>query len=287
MELDVFLIGGQSNAAGSGNGAMSPKVPAGKALQFHNGVITDANDPVGNAGAGQGATIGGSPWPAFCRTYYRITRRPVMVVPAAVSGSAQCYKADTGYGNWDASGTLVDAALTKLSDAMTAATAAGWEPIYNGLLWSQGESDGWAINNNKMNISDYKNAFGAMIIRFLTAYPDSNIYIFRTGKQADSNGNPCDSVGWATVRQGQLDMESYYHNNISTAIYNLRMVYLAAAQYPEYKLLQSDGVHYTQQGYNMMGHEGAIAVVNDGIVGNVIRKVDPYPYTKISLIYTD
>ncbi len=46
-QVDVFLIGGQSNAVGHGSSASSPVVPAGKVLQWVTGNITDANDPVG------------------------------------------------------------------------------------------------------------------------------------------------------------------------------------------------------------------------------------------------
>src|SRR5271166_2666730 len=100
--IDVFPIGGQSNALGQApmsTLSQSPHVPSGKVLQYYLGSISDANDPVGNS-------VYGSAWPSFGITYYNATGRNVAFVPAAVGATGQSSKADVGLGNWDASGTL-------------------------------------------------------------------------------------------------------------------------------------------------------------------------------------
>jgi carbohydrate esterase-like sialic acid-specific acetylesterase len=149
--LDVFLFAGQSNAQGNSvDGSLSPLVPTGKVLQFSGtlvsfiitgGTITDANDPVGPA-------IGGSAWPAFGNAYHAATGRAILFVPSAVGGTDQCATTGVSTAHWDIGGLLAPAAVTNLTNAMAAARAAGYAPIYRGILWSQGENDAGAIGNN-------------------------------------------------------------------------------------------------------------------------------------------
>lgn len=250
-DIDVFLIAGQSNAVGFGVAAQGPTVPHGKCLSYFQGTVTNANDPVGNAQSG-------SAWPSFCLTYYRATQHCVMVVPAAVGATGQSVKADTGYGNWDNSGSLVPRALGLLDEALAAATNAGWTPIYRGVLWCQGESDANAINAGKENASDYRNALIRMIDRFRVSYPESYFYVFRTGQlQAAPNG-------YTAVRSIQEEVcRTHGYGK------HCRIVYRGAYYYPLYGLMGA-GAHYSQPGYNMMGHYGAHAVINDGILSNWI-----------------
>ena len=146
--VDVFLIAGQSNAVGyPGSSAGSPIVPAGKVLQYYNGSISDANDPVGNA-------LNGSAWPAFGVVYYNATGHRIAFVPAAVGGSGQLATSDTGTGNWSPTGTLFTASTNKLDAAISALTNGGYTTTFKGVLWDQGENDAIKINGGMITVSD-------------------------------------------------------------------------------------------------------------------------------------
>lgn len=273
-DLDVFLIAGQSNAAGGGDANQSPPVDTAHVLQYWNGALSPANDPVGNSFPLAGATSGGSAWPSFGKTYYMITGRSIMFVPGPpVGGTGQCASADmgtgfsdVGLGNWDSpipsGGTLVVTALNTLQAALNAATMAGWTPHVVGTLWVQGENDGTAINNKTETTTDYKACMLRTINRIqgiITAlgHPGSYFFIFRTGAEVNVN-----DTGFAAVRQAQEDVAAQYHDSL-----NVRMVFRGALAYAQTCCGigpvpgMADGAHYNQPALNLMGSYGAMAVI--------------------------
>lgn len=140
--IDVFAIGGQSNAQGQGGDAtLSPIVPVGKVLQYSSGSISAGNDPVGNASPS-------SAWPAFGVVYNEATGRPVLFVPSASGGSNQSASATVGTTHWDLGGALAPALIANVTAAMAAARAAGYTPTYRGILWCEGENPGGQIGDN-------------------------------------------------------------------------------------------------------------------------------------------
>lgn len=243
--LDLFLVAGQSNAQGQGVAGTSVTVPTGKVLQFYNGVFTDANDPVGNANTG-------SAWPSLGLAYYNATGRKLCFVPAAVAGTTQSAADDRGLGNWSAGATLFLNANAAVTAAMAAATLAGYTPLFRGILWSQGESDGDAINGVAPTTTQaaYQASFIAMIAAFRAIYgAQMPFYIFQTGYGMQGGGDS----GYAQIRAAQRtvrDADAY------TSI-----VFDVAVDFRNRGLMQGDGYHYTQPGYNEMGHAAASSVV--------------------------
>jgi hypothetical protein len=262
--IDVFPIGGQSNAVGNGGIDFSHnlQVDPVNVLQWDGSIIKPATDPVN-------ATGQRSAWPAFGQTYYNRSGRPILLVPAAVGSSAQLAAADTGAGNWDLPGTLLPKLLTTLEAALSALRDAGWTPLVRGALWVQGETDADMINGGAPGVTmqNYKTAFYNMIGRFQQAYPASFFYVFRLGRQ-----NAQDSIGWQQIRQAQEDFCSAFHDGgLNNGPYNLRMVFRGAAGfYAKIGLLQADQTHYTARGLNLMGFYGANAVLDNGIISNRI-----------------
>lgn len=140
--IDVFAIGGQSNAQGqSGDQTLSPPVPTSYVLQYSGGTISAGNDPVGNANTS-------SAWPSFGIAYVAATGRKVLLVPSALGGTDQCTTTGASTLNWDIGGTLAPLLVANVTAAMAAARTAGYSPVYRGILWSQGENDAGAIGNN-------------------------------------------------------------------------------------------------------------------------------------------
>jgi len=246
VPVDVFLIAGQSNAVGYGTASQSPVPPAGKVLEYYNGTISDATDPVGNANTG-------SAWPAFGIAYYNATGHNIVLVPAAVPSSGQTAASDTGTGNWGASGTLFDASTDKLGAAMSALAAAHYAPTFKGVLWDQGENDAMALNEKLATANDYRTALTGMIGRYRARYGSTiPFYIFETGT------SPAESdAGYAAVRavQAQVPASDPY----------TRVVFQSAVGFPSRGLMK-DSYHYTQAGYNEMGTVGAQNILSSGVV---------------------
>ena len=80
--LDLFIVGGQSNAIGQAYTKSSNTPTAGTAFDLTDKVFKNLKDSVGRANIG-------SAWPKFCTDYYAGTSTKVAVVVAAVNASGQ------------------------------------------------------------------------------------------------------------------------------------------------------------------------------------------------------
>lgn len=254
--VDVFLIAGQSNGRGIGTSSLSPTVPTGKVLRYgHDGSIADANDPLTNAvNSGQNANTGCA-WPTFGLTLFNATQRKVLFVQTCHGATSQVNLGNPAT-TWDTGGTLFPQAIAGLNAALTAAIAAGYAPVFRGVLWCQGEQDAIAINGSMITQGQYITALTAMIARFRaatiggTTYPAMPFYLFRTGTDPSQS-----DVGFASVRAAQdSTIASDPHSEV---------VFRDTIKFPAlgYQQAVPNSIHYTQAGYNEMGRVGAANVL--------------------------
>ena len=240
--IDVFLVAGQSNATGRPDDATgSPRVPSGKVLQYYRAKISDANDPVGDA-------LPGSAWPEFGRTYYQMTGRRILLVPVSVTASAMSPAADFfKRGHWDASGALFDASVQQTDEALQ---SAGPSARFAGVLWDQGENDALAINAGSETANDYHHLLSDLISRYRRRFgPSTPFFIFESGATTDKN-----QQGMVAVRSVQVEVSA---EDSQTPI-----VFKDAATFIARGLMAKNGSHYSQAGYNEMGHKGALKVAD-------------------------
>lgn len=246
--IDVFIIAGQSNAAGRGDAKQSPDVAEGIAYQYVQGEIKPAKDPVGNA-------FTGSAWPQFALTYHEKTGRRAGFISTAVPGSALLLLADGGMGNWSRKGKLFNAAIAETTRAMDTFKEQGFRPKLKGILWVQGEMDAIRMPDI-VRQDDYEGALRDLIRRFREAALENGwhkkvpFYIFQTGTNLDKKDD-----GYRMVR----DVEDHVENASDGVI----VVARDAITFPARRLMK-DPVHYTQEGYNEMGRVGAEAVAATG-----------------------
>lgn len=233
--IDVFLVGGQSNAQGQGDSSLSQTIEPGVAYQYYNSIFEEVlGDPIGNATTG-------SAWPSFAIKYNSITGRKVCFVPTGVPSSSQVAAADPGGGTWDTTGTLYGIAVAKLQEALVAISNAGYTSFLKGILWCQGEADAGAITATTINKAQYKTALTTMIANFRTEFGSALPFlIFRTGG--------ADTVGRTDVMAAQ--------GEVATADYFTNLVFINAVDFPSRGL--NNGAHYLQAGYDEMGDVGAI-----------------------------
>lgn len=246
-QIDVFIIGGQSNAEGQGDSTLSITPIPGTVLQYYGG-LKQGKDPVGTA-------TWGSAWPAFGSAYYAITGHKICFIPTSIGGSTQTVGADWYHAlydpnNWDTTGPWVPAAIDSFHRAISALQDSGYTPIVKGVLWAQGEGDGYGITIDSIDSTIYRVALQTMITRFKDSI-DRRLpfYIFRSGYYT-YHWEP----GMKQVRAVQTNATNG-DSSIYTIFYN-------AIDFAGRGMLQSDSTHYTQAGYNEMGRLGAQAVIN-------------------------
>lgn len=254
--IDVFGCAGQSNMVGRavdwlGN---SPIPQSGTAYEVYQGAIYPLIDPIKvNVSLGYGSAL-----PAFAIEYYNLTGRKVCLINAAIGGSGLTVAGNAG-SNWSDSGALFSAAIASYQSAMSVLSAAGYEPRFRGVLWSQGESDASAINSAALTEADYKTALAALVHRFQVYYPKAHLFIIQTGNMADSFGSV---AGFDTVRKVQQEVVNENADN--------QMVCQSCVTYKLRGLLDYTGAHYTQAAYNEIGTISARSIAAQNQIDNAI-----------------
>lgn len=243
--IDVFGIYGDSNGQGWGSSSLSPPIISGAAYQYYNNALTNkTSDPIGNANTG-------SAWPAFANTWYTLTGRKVCFIPMGIPASTMNATADGGFGNWDSTGTLLDTAIARTQRAMVVLSAAGYAPLFRGVLTGIGGNDALAINASTINQAAYITSFTKFRARIRSAFGvKTPIYIHQLGKQVTGT-----DAGHALIRAAQV---------LATNADSLTNIVFWNAQYFITRSLQTDQYHYSQSGYNEMGRIMAEQILNSG-----------------------
>lgn len=253
-DIDVYAGCGQSNAAGWGDSLLSPRVISGKVLQFlGNGIIKDANDPISRQTTASDISNTGSMYPAFGNTYYTATGRPICFIPSFRNGSCQAAggTCSTVGAIWDTTGILFDSTVARINHGLTALRNAGYNPVFKGVLWVQGEADALGINTAVMTQARYIASFRKMLQRFRQNFGASMpFYIFRTGTETDVT-----DLGFDSIRKAQ----QFVADNDSLT----QIVFYNAINFPDRGLMNADHLHYNQVAQNEAGTLGALTVISN------------------------
>lgn len=253
-EMDVFLVGGQSNMRGLGAAAQSPHPQPDTVYKYDPGTEVFENvttqEIIGSVGPIPPGTRG-SAWPTFGIVYHMMTGRKVCIIPAAIDGSGQISLSDTGFGHWGPDGDLYGDSITAVQGAMAAIQAAGFNPVLRGVIWGQGENDAAKINATTESKAQYKAGFEAMIANYRTDLgSDLPFYIYQTGTDTGVS-----DTGYSQVRAAQQEVVD------ANPLLN-KMQSTNAIDFPA-RTLMTDAVHYNQTALNELGMIGAQQVVND------------------------
>lgn len=243
--MAVYVIGGQSNARGVGDSALSPNPSPGTVYQYYQGVFSEVTNEVGNLPGTRG-----SMWPSFGINHYRLTGTKICFVQTAKDGTGQMQQSDQGNGDWGSTDTLFTYAMAQANAAIAAANAAGYIAVFGGFFWCQGENDARYINDLTITKQNYKDSLTFMISRYRTYFgANAPFYIWQTGKDINHS-----DVGYSAVRAAQQEVcdENPLRNKmVSTNGFD----FIARG-------LMSDDVHWNQAALNEQGTVGAEMVVN-------------------------
>ena len=242
---DLFVVAGQSNARGRGEAALSPVVPAGAAYEvLQSGSVVPLADPVGRANTG-------SAWPAFANAYSEATGRGVVIVGQAAGGTAQVALAGDGpTGHWDVrqpdnrytrADRVARRALAVAERELPGVRPAGW-------LWIQGGSDMRRIQDGRLSLDEYREGLHALARRVGSDW-GVPLYLFVSGTDARE-----DTPAAAAVREVQ---------NEAGALDEVVVVYREAYTFPARGWMLPDHIHWSQDGLDEAGREGAAVAAED------------------------
>ncbi len=258
QEVDVILFAGQSNISGLGDASKAPEVPEGVGYEFR--AVTDPTrlyhleEPFGENENREGMCDDspflertGSLASAFVNAYYAQTGTPVVAV-AASRGSSKMSTWLREDGLFIDAGQRLDACLQYLNE----------NPDYKirhiYMVWLQGESD---ISSHRDD-EDYAAQLQELFDNFHILGVEK-CFLIRVGMDTDRNPEDMEYILEAQTelcRTGE----------------DFVLVSVQAVTLPERGMLQ-DAVHYTQEGYNLVGEE---AGTNAGIY--VSTGVEPSMY---------
>ncbi|WP_394906551.1 sialate O-acetylesterase [uncultured Mesonia sp.] len=236
----IFLVAGQSNAAGVGDKDISIFQPNKEVYEYDSvkDTIKILKDPVGQYHLNFQAAQTGSFIPALAYTYNEISNQKVCVVQAAKGGSSLTVEAEVNnWGNWSESGKLFSSSIYKTQKALQVLKQSNIHAIF----WCQGENDAQAVYQNSITKKYYKKALIELINRYHNQFGEIPFVFIETGR---FNGNNAKDEGYKKVREAQrevaLEMEHVYIGYNETEFF------------PERGWLK-DMVHYNQEALNDIG----------------------------------
>ena len=247
-EVDLFIFIGQSNMSGfGGDASLAPEVPEGwgyeyKAISNPDGLLHMV-DPFGlnedNTDSGvSGTKRAGTLVPAFTNAYYENTGVPVVGV--------SCSRGSTNTEFWMPGGKPLEDAVKRQLSAENWLRENGYVVRNNFMVWLQGESD------SGKSVKEYKSNLIAITKEMINKTGVTDCMIIRIGKN-----NPVTSA-YDKVIQAQTELSMEYEEFV--------MASTLAVTFPGEGLM-SDSVHYTQEGYNLLGADAGKNVayyVNNG-----------------------
>ncbi len=188
---DIFLIAGQSNAAGRSKAPVEDAPATAVHVLRPDGKWDMASHPLGEttdmlfADNFENHNPGHSPWIHFAKLLYRELAYPIGLVPAASGGTPLSWWASAEEGN------LLDCAVKLVRQGGSGLRA---------VLWSQGESD----------TGPEACTYGKRLEEFLTrardsfGQPDLSFLIVQTNRSLAGGGDSGQDRGFGMVRQAQL-----------------------------------------------------------------------------------
>lgn len=236
---DVFVVYGQSNAVGYANNTNGFPDVNDDALwyDYRDGTFKKL---VRGIAYSSGNVSTGHAWAAFANEYIKLTGRRVIIIPCArgESSVADLSKPATP------SNTTYDKMVASVNAALTAATAAGMQTGFKSILFHQGETD--MIQGTVKQT--YQNALDQLFRDMRTDMGLNKVFIYRVGNPQNRT-----EMSWYAMQTAQDYLCQSYEWMV--------MVYSQCGTFTGGNGLLREGVHYTQDGYNVMGSGSAANVV--------------------------
>ena len=251
----LFVVAGQSNAVGYARPAYEAAKYCGSCWYWYNSAreLRPLKDPT--SGLLSAYQNFGSAWPSLARTFFEITGRKVALLNVARGGSAVTSPfSNTWYGE-DDENTLRVNASTQFNAMTTALGTANDDYVLGGLLWIQGEAETSGLVAENVTVSEYKS--GTLdVFRFfreLTSTPNLPIFMSQIGYQSTVKTNPDLLDAFHQIQAAQTEL-ARDNANVFMAFEGAKY-FLDAGE-------MTDNIHYSQNGYNVVGKAFARCAAN-------------------------
>ena len=264
--IDLWIACGQSNMEGQGMSSQAPSLDAALCWEFNyeaNSIIALSEPGPNNVhNANTGSCL-----PALAKAFTTRSARPALFIRAAKGGSALLAAHASFNGDWSPTGSCFPNAITRTQAAITKATGAGHAIGTINVAWHQGEQDSKQVDDGS-----YYTAYCDLVSRFRTALASSSsaasslrIFAARIGIPGALGSSQAD--GWASIRDAQV--------KACADTDGLDMAYLDCADFFNRHWMKSDGMHYTQNGYNDMGHKMGDYAADQYVFAEAPPETDP------------
>lgn len=250
--VDVIITAGQSQMSGMGDASLAPACSPTLCWDWDGGLPfktildnTSCTNPSYKAQTG-------SPIPAFANEWTGATARPVLVVRAAVGGTALLHSNAQSTGDWSTAGALFNNSVTRALAAFSNLASLGHTVGRVHVIWSQGYAD--AVGGN--DLTSYGDATAALVARWRTALSIATVKVYIELMYAPAAA-PSQAVkdNCNLLRQEQLDAVA--------ATPGLVLGFTEGNTFAARHWLRFDNLHYSQAGLNYMGRAYADAMIAD------------------------
>lgn len=211
--MNIYMMAGQSNMRGRGEDVSAvPAVSPNTVFMYNdrNGFEPITTDVLHSYPLPDGEyqdPLQTSLAPSFGITYNNLTGEKLCLVQTAVSGSGVSSASMGAVGpfidyHWDVDGVLYVPAVQAVKDAIVAVAAAGYKPVFRGILWNQGETEALGIAASIDTVGNYKAKTLDLFERFRTDFGENTpVYMIQIGRHLVSP-----DASWAQVRQAQVEI---------------------------------------------------------------------------------
>lgn len=238
--FDVFVVYGQSNAVGYAQDAYGfPDVIDGAMFfDYKDNQIKKITKALPYS---SGNVSTGHAWATFANEYIRKTGRKVLIIPCAKGESSivELSKPLTP------SNTVYDKMISSFNSAMIIANRDGISIGYKSILFHQGETD-MTLGTKKQ---EYQNKLDQLIRDMRSDMGLNKCFLYRVGCPQNRK-----EMSWYAMQTAQDYLCQSYDWMV--------MAYSGCGTFTIGNGLLREGVHYTQNGYNVMGHESASVIVD-------------------------
>ncbi len=238
--FDIFVVYGQSNAVGYAHDTNGfPDVIDGAMFfDYKDNQIKKITKALPYS---SGNVSTGHAWATFANEYIRRTGRKVLIIPCAKGESSivELSKPLTP------SNTVYDKMINSFNSAMIVANRDGISIGYKSILFHQGETD-MTLGTKKQ---EYQNKLDQLIRDMRSDMGLDKCFLYRVGCPQNRK-----EMSWYAMQTAQDYLCQSYDWMV--------MAYSGCGTFTIGNGLLREGVHYTQNGYNVMGHESASVIVD-------------------------
>ncbi|WP_323935501.1 sialate O-acetylesterase [Aeromonas caviae] len=252
---DVFVIYGQSNAVGYAAGTDGFPVVNSRA-KYWNYQTKRLENIIPGMKLSSGEVSTGHAWAAFANEYIRATGRRVIIIP--------CAKGGTAISNLAKGTSPYSAMATSIANFEAYASANGLNILSRSLCFHQGETD----MSDGTSHNSYISLLDNLLRDIRTDFSVEKTFIWRCGCPQNRT-----EESWYAIQSAQ----DYICQSYDWAV----MAFGGCGAFTLGNGLLREGVHYTQNGYNVMGLHGARAAAESLMERNPSSKAELDMYGKL------